>query len=416
MAGPLKGIRVLDLSRALAGPWCVQNLADMGAEVIKIERPGVGDESRHWGPPWLADGNGQPTRESAYFLSTNRNKLSAAIDIGKAAGQELVARLAEQVDIVVENYKVGNLARYCLDWTSLSARNPSLIYCSITGFGQDGPYADRPGYDYLFQGLGGLMSVTGERDGVDGAGPQRVGVPVVDMFTGMYATVAILGALHHRDETGQGQNIDVSLFDSVMALGAGQISNYFVGGVTPRRIGNASPNIAPYGVFPCSDGQMILACANQLQFEALCRAVGHPEWIADPRLRDNGSRVAHQSELFDLLAEVFRQRGQTEWEDILSAAGVPCGPIHDYARALSHPQARHRGTRVDLPHPLGSRAPGVASPMRFSATPVEYRLAPPLLGQHTRAVLTERLNLGEAEIERLQAEGVIECAQKSASM
>lgn len=414
MTGPLKGIRVLDLSRALAGPWCVQNLADMGAEVIKIERPGVGDESRHWGPPWLADGNGQPTRESAYFASTNRNKYSAAIDIAKPAGQDLVGRLAEGSDVIVENYKVGNLARYGLDWQSLARRNPSLIYCSITGFGQDGPYADRPGYDYLFQGLGGVMSVTGERDGLEGAGPQRVGLPLVDLFTGMYATVAILGALHHRDATGEGQHLDISLFDSVMALGAGQISNYFVGATIPRRIGNASPNIAPYEVFPCADGQMILACANQLQFEALCRAVGRPQWVDDERFRNNAARVAHQPELHDLLAAVFSERGQSEWEEILSVAGVPCGPINDYARALAHPQARHHGTRVELPHALGSSVPGVASPLRFSATPVEYRSAPPLLGQHTRSVLAERLSLEDAEMDRLESEGVIETARAGA--
>ena len=414
MAGPLKGIRVLDLSRALAGPWCVQNLADMGAEVIKIERPGVGDESRHWGPPWLADGNGRPTRESAYFLSTNRNKYSAAIDIAKPAGQDLVGRLAEGVDVIVENYKVGNLARYGLDWPSMAKRNPSIIYCSITGFGQDGPYADRPGYDYLFQGLGGVMSVTGERDGLEGAGPQRVGLPLVDLFTGMYATVAILGALHHRDVTGEGQHLDISLFDSVMAAGAGQISNYFVGGAIPRRIGNASPNIAPYEVFACADGQMILACANQLQFEALCRAVGRPQWVGDERFRNNAARVAHQPELHDLLAAVFSERGQSEWEEILSAAGVPCGPINDYARALAHPQAHHHGTRVELPHALGSLAPSVASPLRFSATPVEYRSAPPLLGQHTRSVLAERLRLDDAEMDRLESEGVIQTARAGA--
>lgn len=408
MPTPLNGIRVLDLSRALAGPWCTQNLADMGAEVIKIERPGPGDESRQWGPPWLTDGNGAVTRESAYFLTTNRNKLSVAVDIGKEAGADLVARLAESVDIVVENYKVGNLAKYGLDWSSLSRRNPSLVYCSVTGFGQTGPYAKKPGYDYLFQGLGGLMSVTGEPDGVEGAGPQRVGVPVVDMFTGMYACVAILGALHHRDVTGEGQHIDISLFDSVLALGAGQISNYFLGGKTPTRVGNASPNIAPYGVFPCRDGQMILASANQSQYEALCRAIGRPEWISDERFRNNAARVSNLGLLRELLSEIFVERTQLEWEEILSSAGVPSGPINDYAKALSHPQALHHGSRVELPHPLGSMAPGIGSPLRFSATPVEYRLPPPLLGQHTRSVLSGLLGLASEEIDRLESLGVIE--------
>lgn len=413
--GPLKGVRVLDLSRALAGPWCTQNLADLGAEVIKIERPGTGDESRHWGPPWLSDADGNPTGESAYFLSANRNKRSVAIDIGKAEGQQLVRRLAEQSDVLVENFKVGNLARFGLDWATLSERNPSLIYCSITGFGQDGPYADRPGYDYLFQGLGGVMSVTGALDGLEGAGPQRVGLPVVDLFTGMYATVAILGALHHRDATGEGQHIDVSLFDSVMALGAGQISNYFLGGRVPGRIGNSSPNIAPYQVFPCADGEMIVACANQQQFESLCRAIERPQWISDERFRSNAFRLAHRGELEALLTEVFRERGQMEWESILSAVGVPCGPINDYARAVAHPQALHRGTRIDLPHALGSSAPGVASPLRYSATPVEYRAAPPILGQHTRSVLAESLGLEEFEIGRLESEAVVECARATAS-
>lgn len=415
VSGPLKGLRVLDLSRALAGPWCVQNLADLGAEVIKIERPGTGDESRQWGPPWLSDAEGRPTRESAYFLSANRNKRSVAIDIGKPEGQELVRRLAGKSDVLVENYKVGNLARFGLDWAALSGSNPSLIYCSITGFGQDGPYAERPGYDYLFQGLGGVMSVTGVPDGLDGAGPHRVGLPVVDMFTGMYATVAILGALHHRSATGEGQHIDVSLFDSVMALGAGQISNYFVGGRVPDRVGNSSPNIAPYQVFPCADGEMILACANQQQFESLCRAIGRAQWMTDERFRNNASRLAHRRELGELLTDVFLERGQMEWEEILSAVGVPCGPINDYARAVAHPQALHRGTRVDLPHASGASAPGVASPIRYSSTPVEYRSAPPMLGQHTRSVLAESLGLGEAELRELESLAVIESASASAS-
>ncbi len=411
MPGPLDGVRVLDLSRVLAGPWCVQNLADLGADVIKIERPGVGDDTRHWGPPWLADAEGKPTHEAAYYLSTNRNKRSVAIDMSKPEGQQLIRRLAEHADVCIQNFKVGALSRYGLDATALCNLNPRLIYCSISGFGQTGPYAERLGYDYLFQGLGGLMSVTGERDDLPGGGPQRMGVPVVDLFTGMYAAVSILAALHHRDATGAGQHIDLSLLDVVLALGSGPISNYLVGGQVPRRLGNASPNIMPYEVFPCADGQMIVAGANQTQFVALCRAIGRPEWATDERFCSNEARIGHRDELHALLADVFRTRPGTEWDDMLFAAGVPCGPINDYAQALAHPQAQHHGARIDMPHPLGVHAPGVANPMHFSATPVEYRRAPPLLGEHTREVLIEQLGLTQEELERLEGGGIIECAK-----
>ncbi len=410
MSGPLDGVRVLDLSRVLAGPWCVQNLGDLGADVIKIERPGEGDDTRHWGPPWLADAQGKPTRESAYYLSTNRNKRSVAIDMAKPEGQQLIRRLAEHADVCIENFKVGSLSRYGLDSTALCKLNPRLIYCSITGFGQTGPYAERLGYDYLFQGLGGLMSVTGERDDLPGGGPQRMGVPVVDLFTGMYATVSILAALHHRDATGAGQHIDLSLHDVVLALGSGPVLNYLVGGKVPARLGNASPNIMPYEVFPSADGPMIVIGANQSQFVALCRAIDRPEWAE--RFPSNAARIEHRDELHALLAEVFSSRSRTEWEDLLFAAGVPCGPINDYAQALAHPQALYHKTRIDMPHPLGVRAPGVANPMRFSATPVEYRRAPPLLGEHTREVLIEHLGLTHGELERLEGEQVIACAKQ----
>jgi crotonobetainyl-CoA:carnitine CoA-transferase CaiB-like acyl-CoA transferase len=414
MPGPLDGVRVLDLSRVLAGPWCVQNLGDLGADVIKIERPGSGDDSRHWGPPWLADAEGKPTHESAYYLSANRNKRSVAIDMAKPEGRQLILRLAERADVCIENFKVGGLARYGLDSEALCKRNPRLIYCSITGFGQDGPYAERPGYDYLFQGLGGLMSVTGERDDLPGGGPQRIGAPIVDLFAGMYAAVSILAALHHRDATGAGQHIDLSLFDVVLALSSGQLSNFLVSGKVPGRLGNLSPNIMPYEVFPCADGQMILASANQSQFVALCRAIGRPEWASEERFRNNEARMRHRDELHALLAQVFRSRSGAEWEDMLFAAGVPCGPINDYAQALAHPQAQYRGARIETPHALGVRAPGVASPMRFSATPVEYRRAPPLLGEHTREVLVEQMGLTHEELERLEAAGVIACAKRYA--
>ena len=413
MPGALEGVRILDLSRVLAGPWCVQNLGDLGADVIKIERPGPGDDSRQWGPPWLADKDGKPTRESAYYLSANRNKRSVAIDMAKPEGQQLIRRLAERADVCIENFKVGDLARYGLDAVSLCKLNPRLVYCSITGFGQDGPYAERPGYDYLFQGLGGLMSVTGERDDLPGGGPQRTGVPIVDLFTGMYATVSILAALHHRNATGEGQRIDVSLLDVVLALSSGQLSNFLVSGKVPQRLGNVSPNITPYEVFNCADGQMIIASANQTQFVSLCGAIGHPEWATDARFCNNEARLTHRDALHAQLDEVFRARSGTEWEDLLFAAGVPCGPINDYAQALAHPQAQFHHVRIDTPHALGVRAPGIASPMRFSATPVEYRRAPPMLGEHTREVLTEQLALTPQELARLEAARVIACAKQA---
>ena len=406
LTGPLQGIRVLDLSRVLAGPFSMQNLGDLGADIVKIERPGTGDESRHWGPPFLADAQGQPTLESAYFLSANRNKRSVAIDLTQPEGQALVRRLAAQADICVENFKVGDLARYGLDHASLCQTNPRLIYCSITGFGQDGPWAERPGYDYLFQGLGGLMSVTGERDDRPGGGPQRVGVPIVDMFTGLYATVAILAALRHRDVTGQGQHLDVSLMSAVMTMCGGHLSSYMISGRMPARTGNVSPTIMPYGVFPCADGPMIVASANQGQFKAFCKVLGHPEWVDDPRFVNNGARLQHQELLNQLFSAVTVQRSRAEWDPLLQAAGVPAGPINDFGQALAHPQVQHLGTRIGLPHPLGLEAPGIANPIRMAKSPVSYRRPPPMLGQHTREVLGE-LGLDEAAISALAAAGVI---------
>ncbi|HPU52047.1 MAG TPA: CaiB/BaiF CoA-transferase family protein [Burkholderiaceae bacterium] len=404
--GPLHGVRILDLSRVLAAPWCVQNLADMGADVIKIERPGPGDESRHWGPPWLNGPDGKPTRESAYFMSTNRNKRSAAIDLANPEGQALIRKLAEQADICIENFKVGDLARYGLDYASLSKVNPRLIYCSVTGFGQDGPWAARPGYDYLFQGMGGLMSVTGERDDLPGGGPQRFGVPIVDLFTGMYATISILAALNHRNATGEGQHIDISLMGAVMAMSSGQLSNYMVGGKVPGRTGNASPNITPYGVYPCSDGLFIVASANQGQFSSLCKALGHPEWIDDPRFKDNGARMAHQSELHTLFSQILSTKPRSHWEELFLSVGVPSGPINNYEQAMAHPQVQHLKTRISIPHPTGVEAPGIANPMRFSKTPVSYRRPPPMLGQHTQEVLRE-MGLDDAAIDTLVKSGAV---------
>jgi len=405
--GPLRALRVLDLSRVLAAPWCTQLLGDLGADVIKIERVGPGDESRQWGPPWVPDANGEPTRESSYFQSANRNKRSMAVDLSKPEGQALIRQLAMQADICIENYKVGDLARYGLDYASLSALNERLIYCSVTGFGQDGPFAKRPGYDYLFQGLSGLMSVTGERDDLPGGGPQRAGVPLIDLFTGMYASVSILAALHHRDETGKGQYIDLSLLAVSMALSSGQLSNYMNTGKIPQRTGNASPAITPYGVFPCADGDIIIASANQGQFSALAKALGHPEWATDPRFVDNPARMVNLAALRACFAEVMCKQPRAYWEEVFLKAGVPAGPINNYEQAMNHPQVQHLQTRFELPHGLGKNVPLIANPIRLSASPVNYRYAPPLLGQHTDEILHDWLDLADEEIAGLKAQQVI---------
>lgn len=407
MAGPLNGLRVLDLSRVLAGPWCMQNFGDLGADVLKIERPGAGDDSRHWGPPWLKDGEGADTTESAYFLSTNRNKRSVAIDINRPRGQQLIRELAAHCDIFIENFKVGSMKRFGLDYESIRAVRPDIVYLSLTAYGQDGPYADRPGYDYLFQGIGGLMSVTGERDDRPGGGPQRAGVPLIDLFTGMYAGMSILAAIHHRAVTGQGQHIDLSLFDVILAVSSGQLSNLMVSGRVPGRTGNVSPVIAPYGPFPCADGTVIIASANQSQWVSLCHAIGRPDMATDPRYASNAGRMRHFDQMAEDLSTELRKHDREHWERVLHAANVPAGPINDYQQALEHPQAIHRGTRLSLPHPLGGCAPGIASPMKFSATPIEYRIAPPLLGQHTREVLREVLRLPQTEMDSLRGESVI---------
>ncbi|MEW5863437.1 MAG: CaiB/BaiF CoA-transferase family protein [Pseudomonadota bacterium] len=407
MPGPLSHIRVLDLSRVLAGPWASQNLGDLGAEVIKIERPGSGDDTRGWGPPWLKDAAGNDTRESAYYLSVNRNKKSVTVDISKPEGQALVRELAARCEVLIENYKVGALKKYGLDYESLRAVNPSLVYCSVTGFGQDGPYAPRPGYDFIFQGMGGLMSITGERDGQPGAGPQKVGIAITDVLTGMYATVAILAALMHRERTGEGQYIDAALLDTIVAFCANQAVSYFVSGRIPVRWGNAHPQVVPYEVFPTADGHLILAVGNDSQFERFCQAAGCPELAAEPRFRTMSQRIVHRAELIPIIREIMRTRTKREWIELLEAANVPCGPINDMKEVFEDPQVRHRGLRVDMPHPAGSAAPVVASPLRLSKTPVEYRLAPPLLGQHTAEVLKGLLGKSDAEIARLRSAGVV---------
>lgn len=407
MPGALSHLRILDLSRVLAGPWCTQTLADLGAEVIKVEKPGSGDDTRAWGPPWLKDAEGRDSGESAYFLSCNRGKKSVAIDIAHAEGQRLVRELARRCDIVVENFKVGGLARYGLDWDSLRALNPRLVYCSITGFGQDGPYAARAGYDFIIQGMGGLMSVTGERDGVPGGGPQKVGVAVADLFTGLYAAVAILAALSQRERSGEGQRIDLSLLDAQVAMLANQNMNYLLGGQPPARLGNAHPNIVPYQVFATADGHLILAVGNDAQFARFCQLAGCDGLAADPRFATNRDRVAHRDELVALLEPLLRGRGTRAWVEALETAGVPCGPINRLDEVFADPQVRHRGMLQEMDHPAAGRVPLVASPIRLSATPLEAGLPPPLLGEHTRLVLRDWLGLADAELERLHASGAI---------
>ena len=406
----LSHLTVLDLSRVLAGPWASQMLADLGAEVIKIERPGKdgkgGDDTRHWGPPWLKDDQGRETSEAAYYLCANRNKRSVTVDFTRAEGQAIVRRLAAGADIVIENFKVGGLASYGLDYASLSALNPRLIYCSITGFGQDGPYAARAGYDFLIQGMGGLMSVTGRADGESGAGPQKVGVALTDILTGLHAAVGILAALAHRERTGEGQHIDVALLDVQVACLANQALNYLTSGTPPRRMGNAHPNIVPYQDFPTADGDMILAVGNDAQFARFCAIAGHPEWAVDARFATNAARVNHRAELIPLLRQATVMKTTAAWIEALEAAAVPCGPINDLAGVFADPQVRHRGMRIDLPHPLAGSAPQVANPLRLSTTPVEYRNAPPLLGQDTEAVL-RKLGHDDAAIAALRAAGVI---------
>ncbi|MFT3953646.1 MAG: CaiB/BaiF CoA-transferase family protein [Piscinibacter sp.] len=412
---PLAGVRVLDLSRVLAGPWCTQTLADLGADVVKIERPmrngSGGDDTRGWGPPFLHDRDGHDTAEAAYYLGTNRNKRSVTVDIARPEGQELIRRLASHSDVFVENFKVGDMARYGLDSERLLALNPRLVYCSITGFGQTGPYRDRAGYDYAVQGMGGLMSVTGPSrqeiaDDAPGGGPQKVGVAVADLFTGMYATTAILAALRHRDATGQGQAIDMALLDTQVAMLANLGANYLTTGVAPQRAGNAHQNIVPYQVFEAADGHMILAVGNDGQFAKFCEVAGCPELARDPRFARNADRVRHRAVLVPLLAERMRRRPKAEWLAALEAAKVPCGPINDLAEVFADPQVRARGMTVELPHPLAERVRLVASPMKLSATPVQYRRPPPLLGEHTDAVLAEA-GLGLEDIAALRAAGVL---------
>ena len=407
MAGPLAHIRVLDLSRVLAAPWTGQNLGDLGAEVIKVERPGKGDDSRAFGPPWLKDSAGNDTAESAYFASANRGKKSITLDISKPEGQKIVRDLAARSDVLLENYKYGDLARYGLGYERLQAINPRLIYCSVTGFGHTGPYRERPGYDFMIQGMGGLMSITGEREGLAGAGPQRVGVPIVDLMTGMYATIAVCAAIAHRAETGTGQHLDLALFDTQAAFLANQAMNYLATGEVPGRLGNAHPNIVPYQTFRTADGDIILACGNDNLFGKFCEVAGCQALVRDERFATNARRVENREAITELLAEVFARRTTHEWVDMLEAAGVPNGPINNIRQVFEEPQAIARGLRFDLPHPTAGSVPLVASPMRFSATPVEQKLPPPTLGQHTDEVLRDVLGLDASAIAELRASRIV---------
>jgi crotonobetainyl-CoA:carnitine CoA-transferase CaiB-like acyl-CoA transferase len=388
---PLTGIRVLDLSRVLAGPWCTQNLADLGADVIKVERPRLGDDTRAWGPPFLKDADGHDTSEAAYYLSTNRNKRSIEIDLASSEGADLVRELAKHCDILVENFKVGGLKQYGLDYESMKAEFPHLIYCSITGFGQTGPFAERPGYDFMIQGMGGLMSITGERDGLPGAGPQKAGVAVTDIITGMYASLAIVAAIRERDRSGLGQHLDIALLDCHVAMLANQNLNYMTSGVTPQRAGNAHQNVVPYQVFKTSDGFMIVAVGNDSQFRSYCQAIERADLASDPKYLTNRQRIINRDELIPLLEVIMASGKRDEWIAKLEAVGVPCGPIQSIDQVFDHPQVVARQIWKSMPHPIAGSTPTTASPMIFSDTPVEYRRAPPTLGQHTDEILQELL-------------------------
>ncbi|SEK61072.1 formyl-CoA transferase [Variovorax sp. YR750] len=405
----LDGIKVLDLSRVLAGPWCTQILADLGADVVKIERPGVGDDTRTWGPPFIKDANGNDTDQASYFTACNRNKRSVTVDMATPDGQALLKQMAAQADIVVENFKTGGLKQYGLDHESLRAANPRLIYCSVTGFGHDGPYAERAGYDLMIQAMTGMMSITGRPDDVPGGGPLRVGVALTDLFTGVYASTAILAALQVRDRTGEGQHIDMALLDVGMAILANQASAFLNTGKAPGRQGNTHPSLAPYQDFPTQDGAMLLAIGNNGQFARFCEAGGHPEWATDARFATNTLRVKHRGVLIPMMEELTRTRTTAAWVTLLEDKAVPCGPINDIAQAFDDAQVKARGLAVTLPRDAGdgvASITGVASPLRLSGTPPVLRHAPPALGQHTQEVLAE-MGIDAARFEALRSAGVV---------
>jgi crotonobetainyl-CoA:carnitine CoA-transferase CaiB-like acyl-CoA transferase len=405
--GALTGLRVLDMSRVLAGPWVGQTLADLGAEVIKVERPGVGDDTRGWGPPFLKDREGKETRESAYFLSANRGKKSITLDISQPEGQQIARDLASVSDVLLENYKVGDLKRYQLSYDDLQPLNPKLVYCSITGFGQTGPYRERAGYDFMIQGMGGIMSITGERDDLPGGGPQKVGVAIADLMTGMYSTVAILAALQERNRSGLGQYIDMALLDTQIAWLANQNTNYLIGGEVPGRMGNAHPNIVPYQTFHTRDGDLILAVGNDNQFRKFCEVAGIPEISKDPRFIGNVARLENRDACAAALAAAIRQKTTAEWIALLEPAGVPCGPINRLDDVYADPHVQHRGMKINVAHPLAGEIPLVANPIKYSRTPIRYDAAPPLLSQHTDEVLSGLLGKSPADIAALRSKKIV---------
>ena len=404
--GPLTHIKVLDLSRVLAGPWAGQILADLGASVIKVERPGAGDDTRVWGPPFLKDEQGNETREACYFLAANRGKESITVDISKPEGQEIIRQLAAQADIVLENYKVGTLERYNLAYEDLKAINPGLIYCSVTGFGQSGPLAELPAYDFMIQAMGGLMSVTGERDGQPGAGPQKVGMPIMDLMTGMWAAVGVLAALARRQETGEGEYIDLAMLDVMVATIANQGMNYLVSGKTPQRMGNKHPNIQPQDVFDCTDGKMVLAVGNDGQFASFCQAMGHPEVAQDERFSTNRARVINLSALMEFVSGEIGKRSRQECIAALREHGVPCGPINTIPEILADPQIVHRQMLRYLPHPTAGKVPQIVSPLNFKQAPLSFDQAPPLLGASTEKILKE-IGITPEQYAALLASGVV---------
>lgn len=405
--GALSHVRVLDLTRILAGPWCTQTLADLGADVIKIERPGQGDDTRQWGPPFARDANGQETTEAAYYLAVNRNKRSVTLDISTVEGQSLIRRLVSECDVLVENFKVGDMQRYGLDYESLRREHPGLIYCSITGFGQTGPYASRAGYDFIVQGMGGFMSVTGERDGLPGASPQKAGVAIADLFTGAQATIAILAALNHKERTGEGQYLDICLLDTQVAMMANMATNYLATGKAPVRWGNAHPNIVPYQVFKVADGWVIVACGNDAQFRKLTQVAGQPDLAEDPRFATNPARVRHRDQLVPLLEGLMLQHERDEWIRLLESVGVPCGPINDLDDVFRDPQVLARGMRQEMLHPTADNVSVPGSALKLSETPVSYRRAPPLLGEHTHEVLQSLVALSDDELNTLKNRQII---------
>ncbi|MFW7343127.1 CaiB/BaiF CoA-transferase family protein [Pollutimonas sp. H1-120] len=407
MKGALSHLKVLDMARILAGPWCTQNLADMGADVIKVERPGRGDDTRSWGPPWIKDVHGQDTSDSGYYASCNRNKRSITVDISSSEGQEMIRELAAQCDVFIENYKRGDLKRYGLDYESIKKVNPRIVYCSITGYGQEGPYADKPGYDFVFQGLGGIMSLTGERDDLPGGGPQKVGIALSDIMTGMYATIAILSALEYRNVSGAGQYIDMALLDCTVAMGSNQATAFLLNGQIPKRFGNAHAAVVPYQAFEVADGHIIVTVGNDGQWQRYCKVMGRPDLAGDERFSTTSNRIINRDALVPEIARTMLERSRSDWLETLEAAGVPCGPINNYKDVFEDPQVRYRELRVDVPRSDEGVVPVLASPLRLMGTPASYRLAPPALGEHTEQILTSYLGKSKDQIEQLRTRGVI---------